>query len=304
MHQGFDESYYILQSNNQGRDVYRDATLVHENYDNRRLSETFTTEAIRVIREQREKPFFIYVPFTAPHFPAEPHPDWEGRSQNGAYGDVVEELDYRIGQILSAVEQAGIADETIVLFISDNGPEGQQRRFASAEPFRGGKWSAYEGGARVPAIIRYPSVIEPAQTSDAIISAIDLFPTLTHACGIEVNLPAGAQKLDGVNVWNTLVGVDAPHARSHLLYWHGWGTATAIRQGRWKLYFDNDPQQTDGVDTTNGPVLFDLHDDVGETTDISASHPNKVKELLRLAQQELADVEQHRLPLGTAEIEQ
>jgi len=178
MHQGFDETYYLLASNNQTQTLWRGEEVVDEAFDNRRFTEAFTREAIRFITAGREKPFFLYLPYTAPHFPAEPHPDWQGHSANGAYGDVVEELDGRIGEILGVLGKNGLDENTIVVFLSDNGPERNQSQFNSAAPYAGGKWSAREGGTRVPCIVRWPGVIPAGRECDRLIAAIDLFPTL------------------------------------------------------------------------------------------------------------------------------
>ena len=298
MHHGFEETYYILNSNNMSRDLYRGDQLVHEAFNNTHLTETFTQEVIRLIKTDSDKPFFIYVPFTAPHFPADAHPQWKGKSQNGAYGDVVEEMDHRIGQILQTLKERKIDDRTLVIFISDNGPEPSQRKFASAEPFSGTKWSSREGGTRVPCIVRWPGVIKPGQVSDQIVSAIDLYPTLAHVCKAPEDISKRGQKVDGVNVWETLMGNDAPHPRTELLYWHGMGQATAIRRGDWKLFFGAGTKHGLDPDISQGPALFNLKEDPGETTDLRARHPQLVKELLELARKLNHEIHQNRIPLG------
>jgi len=295
MHQGFEETYYIVASNNQTKALWRGDELLDESFDNRRFTEAFTKEAIRFITADKNKPFFLYLPYTAPHFPAEAHPDWEGHSANGAYGDVVEEMDSRVGEILDTLKKTGLDDNTIVVFLSDNGPDRSQSRFASAAPLSGIKWTSREGGTRVPCIVRFPGVIPARQISDRLTAAIDLYPTLAHACGVDISIPKGGQKLDGVNVWGTLVGQDWEHARNVLLYWHGWGEATAIRRGDWKLFFGSakgDP----GIE--QGPALFNLKEDPGEQNDVSAEHPDTVKDLLALAREQLKDIHTNYVPIG------
>ena len=299
-HQGFESTYYLLASNNIGRNVYRDDTIVHQDFDNRRLSETITDEVLRVIAEDSEEPFFIYVPFTAPHFPAEAHPDWKGPSNDklAEYVQVVEELDYRVGQILEAVHKRGIDEETLIVFISDNGAQAGQRTTEGAGPYSGMKWSSREGGTRVPAIIRWPGVIQPGQTCDKMIAAIDLYPTLAQACGLELDLPPNAQRLDGVSVWETLTEKAETHARNELLYWHGFGEATAIRRGDHKLYFGSGQKHSADPDVSAGPALFNLSVDPGETTDIRGKHPELVQELLKLARHRLTEINENLTPLG------
>ena len=287
MSHGFDETYYIPASNNMKRELRRGNELLEDNADNTRLTEMFTKEVIRVINTKSDKPFFIYVPFTAPHFPAQAHPDWKGTSSNGAYGDVVEEMDSRMGEILKTLKKNKIDDETLVVFLSDNGPDRSQRKFAKATPYSGGKWTSREGGTRVPCIFRWPGVIKPGRICKELTAAIDLYPTLAEACELEIEIPEGGQKMDGVSVWKTILGKKAKHARTDLLYWQGWGLCDSIRVGDYKLYFGSGKG---GPNIENGPALFNLRDDPSEKTNISAEHPERVKEMLVLAKTRLEDI--------------
>jgi arylsulfatase A-like enzyme len=297
MNQGFDSAYYITKSNNQTKKLYRGAELIQDAFDNSRLTEQFTAEAIKFIEANRAGPSFIYLPFTAPHFPAQAHPDWKGKSKLGAYGDVVEELDSRIGQILTTLSDHKLDENTIVIFTSDNGPEPGQKEWARATPFRGLKWSSLEGGNRVPCIIRWPEVIPDGRVIDEVTAAIDVLPTLAHACGIDLaKITTGSPKIDGVNVWNTLIAKpDNRHARTDLLYWHGWGVLQAIRAGDWKLYLD---QVKEVPGSSDGPVLINLAEDPAERTNLSDKHPQKVRAMKELALEKLADIEANALTLG------
>lgn len=297
MKQGFDSAFYIKRSNNQTKKLWRGDRLVADPFDNRRLTEQFTREAIGFIRANRSKPFFLYLPFTAPHFPAQAHPDWKGRSSNAAYGDVVEELDSRIGEILQALKEEKLDQRTIVVFLSDNGPEPGQRKWASAKPLRGLKWSSLEGGTRVPCIARWPGVIPNNQESDKLIAAIDLLPTLAHACGIDLTPNSNAvPKMDGLNVWDTLIQKkNSKHARTSLLYWNGWAKLEAIRLGEWKLYLG---QVKDVAGSADGRVLFHLKKDPGETTNLAKDHPERVEAMAKLAAQLTADIKATSIPLG------
>jgi arylsulfatase A-like enzyme len=297
MNQGFDTAYYIKQSNNQCKQLWRGDQLVADPFDNRRLSEKFTREAIKFVEANQAEPFFLYLPLTAPHFPAQAHPEWKGESQNGEYGDVVEELDSRVGEILAALNQLKLDRKTIVVFLSDNGPEPGQRNWARATPFRGLKWSSLEGGTRVPCIVRWPGVIPAGRESDKLIAAIDLLPTLAHACGIDLDrVSKESPKLDGVNVWDTLTGKEeALHARTDLLYWNGWAKFQAIRVGEWKLYLDRVKEIRDSQE---GPVLIHLAEDPAEQTNLSDKYPEKVKEMRALAEKRLAEIEENVIPLG------
>ena len=294
--QGFDKTFFIDKSNNQTKKIWRASELIADPFDNRRLTEIFISEAIEFIRSNNKNPFFLYLPFTAPHFPAQAHPDWEGKSKSAAYGDVVEELDGRIGDLLKVLEDEKLKENTIVVFISDNGTEPGQKKWGSAHPFRGMKWSALEGGTRVPCIIRYPGAVPEGKVSDKLTSAIDILPTLAHACGIQ--LKQGSEfvpKVDGLNLWDSLCGKTKKHPRSNLLYFHGWATPQAIRVNEWKLYFDK-VKEIERSDL--GPVLIDLSKDPAENVDRSKEFSAKVKSMQTLAKELLLEIEKNSIPLG------
>ena len=296
--QGFDQAYYINKSNNQTKELWRGDELLEKPFNNRLLTENFTSEAIEFIKaEDKSKPFFLYLPYSAPHFPVQAHPDWKGRSKFGVYGDVVEEMDSRIGEILTVLATEKIDRQTIVVFLSDNGPEPLTKE-SKAEPLRGKKWSALEGGTRVPCIIRWPGVVPAGQESAALIAAIDLLPTLSRACGIDLKaITKGSPTIDGVDVWDTLIGKKGvTHAREDLLYWHGADGFQAIRVGDWKLFRERRHAKVPGGGKR--PALFNLADDIGETNDLSAKFPDKVKELQELAEKRLSDIDASIIPLA------
>ncbi len=292
--QGFDHTFYINKSNNQTDELWRDDKLLEKPYKNHLLTEKFTLEAIDFIQKNKTKPFFLYLPYSAPHFPVEPHPDWKGKSEFGVYGDVVEEMDARIGDILKTLKTQNLDKRTLVIFCSDNGPEPLTKE-SLAKPFRGKKWSSLEGGTRVPCIISWPNVLPAGLKTDAMISAMDLLPTLAHICQIDLikdnpdNLP-----IDGINVWETLLGKSTPHSRNHLLYWHGSNGFEAIRVGNWKLFLDRQDAKMQG----KGPALFHLAIDIEEKIDLSEKHPERVKSMKLLADQQLADIRDNSIPLG------
>ena len=285
--QGFDSTYYINKSNNQTDELWRDDQLLEKPFNNRLLTEKFTTEAIRFIKSNATQPFLLYLPYTAPHFPVEPHPDFKGTSKYGVYGDVVEELDFRIGQILATLDEEKLANDTIIVFLSDNGPEPLTKQ-SKATPFRGKKWSALEGGTRVPCIVRFRDVVPAGVQSDAIIAAIDLLPTLAAACEVDLSAVHDAdQRMDGVNVWATLTGNAKGHARNDLLYWHGSDGFQAIRMGDWKLFVDG---KAADLGQGDAPVLIDLSKDLDESTDVSQLHPDVVEQMKRLAARQLKQI--------------
>jgi len=318
--QGFDSTYYLSHSNNQTKKIWRANEVVEDPFDNRKLSEQFTTESIRFIREHKDKPFFLYLPYTAPHFPVEPHPDWKGRSKFGNFGDVVEEMDARIGELLATLKELAIDNHTIVIFTSDNGPNPKEP--SSPLPFRGEKWSALEGGTRVPCIVTWPGVIPAGQVNDNLVSAMDLLPTLCRASGIDWKSKShGKPKIDGIDVWDTLLGKTNKNPRNELLYWHGRSPEPqAFRSGESKIFFDRTHAfQGSGTDRAtraqsskiapirakltsgaNPPILFNLRDDPGETTDLNEAFPDKLKALRVRAEALIAELKADPiLPIST-----
>jgi arylsulfatase A len=312
--QGFDWTYYIPSSNNQTDLLRSGDEVVEQPFDNRLLTQQFTDKALEFIRTHRQKPFFLYLPYTAPHFPVQPHPEWQGRSKFGAYGDVVEELDHRIGGILTTLDELEIRKQTLIVFCSDNGPQSGEQ--ASAFPFRGHKWSPLEGGTRVPCIINWPGVIPAGREIGALVSAMDLLPTLSRACGIDwAGKSRGKPKIDGLDLWDTLLGKPAGRPRQELLFWHGMDAEPqAIRVGGWKLFFDRrhalkgpgletaTPEQAAKIqpyrdalkpDAAATPFLVHLTDDPAELIDRSAEFPDKVKSLRDRAAALKAEIRAH-----------
>jgi len=309
--QGFDETYFIPLSNNQTTKILRGNEVVEDPFENRLLTEKFTTEAIRFIRENAGKPFFLYLPYSAPHFPVEPHPEWAGKSSFGDYGDVVEEMDFRIGEILATLDELGIEDNTIVIFTSDNGPQNGEQ--ALADPFRGTKWSALEGGTRVPCVMRWTSTWPKNVVSDIPMNAMDFLPTLCEAAGIDWKSKSkGKPVIDGRNVFNSpsILAATAEQPTEELLYWEGMSDEPrAIRIGHWKLFFDRKYAVEGGgtkrateeqaekikaiVEQTKpgDPLLFNLAEDPDETVNLSREFPDKVDELLNRAKQLKAGID-------------
>ena len=204
--QGFDESFFINKSNNQTKKIWAGGEVVQNPFDNKFLTEQFTNGAKAFINKNKDVPFFLYVPYSAPHFPLDAHPDWKGKSEYGVYGDVVEEMDSRVGEILSELNKNKLTEKTIVVFMSDNGPEPLTKESKSI-PFRGKKWSALEGGNRGPCIIKSFGESRRGTVYNKTFSAMDILPSLAHACGIDIaERPKEVPPIDGVNLWDELTG--------------------------------------------------------------------------------------------------
>lgn len=309
--QGFAHAYYLPLSNNQTDEIWLGDEITEKPFENRLLTERITTDAIRFIGNHKDRPFLLYIPYTAPHFPVEPHPDWQGRSKFGKYGDVVEELDSRIGDLLRTLGELDLTEHTIVVFTSDNGPNPNEG--ADCKPYRGEKWSALEGGTRVPCIVSWPGTLPAGATSDALVSALDLLPTLSRACGIDWQGKTSGMPIDGIDQWDVLTGKSATDPRSDLLLWHGMdGGPQALRSGDWKWFGDRrhalegmgtkraTPAQAAQIaryreqlaeNVPNPPFLFNLDKDPGETIDLSEIHPEKNKVMQARAERLAAVVE-------------
>jgi arylsulfatase A len=240
--------------------------------EQRQFTRAYTQEAAKFIHDRRAGPFFLYMPHNAVHLPIYPHPEFTGRSPHGIYSDWVEEVDWSVGQVLEAVRAAGIENNTLVMFTSDNG--GTPRAVNS--PLRGNKGSTWEGGVRDPAVVWAPGRIKPGSTSDMICGNIDLLPTFAHLAGAAVPTD---RVIDGRDLWPVLSSLttQGPHDT-----WHYYRNTTleAVRHGDWKLFVDG-PQKNQ---------LYNLRDDIGESRNVIASHPDVVAKLTAVAQRMIADI--------------
>lgn len=216
-----------------------------------------------------DRPFFLYVPFTQVHHPALPHPDFAGKSGNGAFADSMIEVDHRTGQVLDAIDAAGITDDTIVVWASDNGPLlipslGPQ---ADSGPFRGYLGSAYEGQLRVPCIVRWPGHVEPGRVSDDIVSILDFYATFAAVAGATDRVPTD-RAIDSLDQTAHWLG-QAPSPRDHVIAFVG-DTLAAVKWRQFKLHFvefGNEPGHRYRVDLAT-PQLFNIASDPKELWDI------------------------------------
>ena len=192
--QGFDNFFGVPYSNDMDNHyykhidfqspplpLYRNTELVESGPDQRYLTKIYTEEAVRLIKNRSEKPFFIYLAHNMPHYPLHPSPAFKGKSDLGIYGDVIMELDWSAGEIVKTLKEEGIYENTIFIFTSDNGPAA-----GSALPLRGRKAQTWEGGQRVPGIISWPGTIPAGIVSDQFVSTMDLFPTLAKISGSKI----------------------------------------------------------------------------------------------------------------------
>ena len=292
--QGFDHYFGIPYSNDMQRKstetgqrvvpLVRDdkvAELLTDEAQSR-IVERYTDEAVRFLRENRERPFFLYLPHSAVHTPIHPGAAFAGKSANGRFGDWVEEVDWSTGKVLDTLKELKLDRRTLVMFTSDNGPwliKGTDG--GSAGPLRGGKGSTWEGGMREPTLAWWPGRIAPGTVSDAVAGTIDLLPTVVSITGGQV--PA-EPVIDGRDLSPVLFGKAKQSPREAHYYFAGYNLQ-AVRQGPWKLAIAAQP----GI-TGNEPRLYNLDQEIGEQTDVAAAHPDVVAKLQALATRMAAEI--------------
>jgi arylsulfatase A len=242
-------------------------------------------------RAKTGKPFFLYLPLSSPHTPIVPSKDWKGRSGLGDYGDFVMETDWAVGEVLAAIEKAGVADNTLVVFTSDNGcsPAAgtaaleKQGHFASAG-FRGYKADVWDGGHRVPFLVRWPGTVKPDSRSDRLVCLTDLFATFADVVGAK--LPAAAGE-DSVSFLPDLLG--KPGKPRDAVVHHSIEGRFAVRDGQWKLCLCAGSGGWSKGGGTDAPQLYDMAADPGETRNRAADQPDVVARLTKLLESYVAD---------------
>lgn len=248
------------------------------------MPKLYTQRITSTIRESANsgKPFFLYYAHNYPHTPYQAGKAFRWKSQDGERGDVIQELDWSVGEMLAALNQKGIADNTIVIFTSDNGPTSNRY----AKPYRGTKYVTLEGGHRVPFIFHWPARIKTPFVSKVSIHAIDVFPTLSKAIGAE--LPSG-RIYDGESLLPLLDGRSHKRAATQPFYYYNCENLQAIRSGPWKLHLPRNKEQVPFWDKNKAfiklqkPVLYNLIADQTESTDVAAANPMVVQKMRKLA---------------------
>lgn len=249
--------------------------------DDRFSSRKILPKALEFIRANKEKPFFLYYASNIPHTKWIPLPEFKGSSKQGVYGDCVQQLDWEVGELLKELEAHGLTEDTLVIFASDNGPQLNAEGYGSSGALRDGKWTDFEGGIRVPCIMKWPGKIPTGATNDEIVGIIDMLPTFCGLAGVDV--PAD-RIIDGKNIFPYMAGqtVLSPIHETFIV------PGSTIRSGDWKLLVKTQSPgggvnkgKTDRVSAEAGS-LFNLKEDVGETKDVSREFPEKVADLTRM----------------------
>lgn len=272
---GFDEYAGLLYSNDMHPvELFEGEEITTADVDQAALTRAYTDQAIDFVERHADGPFFVYLAHTMPHIPLHVEDEFSGRSAGGRYGDVVESLDHHIGRLLDRLDDLGLAEDTLVMVTSDNGPwfEG------STGGLRGTKLHTYEGGIRVPFVARWPGRIPAGAVSDEVVCLFDLLPTLAALAGGTVPRD---RPIDGVDIADVLTGGSMPVQRA-LFFFHWW-TLNAVRWGRWKLHLDRFPRDPSRAQGRELPQLFDLELDPAETYDLKDRHSDVLEQLTGMA---------------------
>lgn len=258
--------------------LYKNEKIIEEEPDQRVLTKRYTEEVTQFIKANKNKPFFMYYANNFPHTPLYASQDFEGKSSRGLYGDVVAELDWSIGKIQKTLIDLKLDDNTLIIFTSDNGPWlVQMEHGGSAGLLSDGKNSTYEGGMRVPGIARWPGKIKTNVISEALISNMDILPTLASLAG--ANLPADIA-LDGISFAEVLLGNKAK-VREVLPYYFN-ENLYALRKGPWKIHFVTHKGYSPlPPEVLTVPLLYNLENDPSEKYDLAKEFPTIVEELTK-----------------------
>lgn len=303
--QGFDYFYGTPTSNDGIANLYRNEELIEPKSNMATLTQRYTDEAIGFIRKNQEQPFFVYIPHTMPHTRLDASAKFKGKSKRGLYGDVIEEIDFNVGRILDAINELKLAENTYVLFTSDNGPWLIKNKDhavghlpgdhgGSAGPLRSGKVSTFEGGVRVPTIVWAPGRVPAGTTCDSIATTMDVMPTFAALAGAEVPTD---RVIDGEDIRRLFHGEFNSANPDKAYFYYLRVHLQAVRQGKWKLHLPREKEPVGAAPFSRNthiapadrigfekPFLVDLTNDLGETTNVASDNAQVVERLLGLAE--------------------
>ena len=270
--------------------LFRNELVIEYPCDQTTITRRYTEEAIRFINENDDAPFFLYLPHTMVHLPLAVSPAFDN-PDNDLITNAIQEVDWSVGEILKSVKQAGIAENTLVVFTSDNGAA-----VGSSLPLRAKKGSVYDGGIREPTLMWWPGKIPAGSACSEVAASIDLMPTFARLSGVD--LPE--RKIDGKDIWSLMSGaVDAKSPHDAYVLMHGPGT---VRSGKWKFYPWQEGKGRQNRDnakwqpSTDPVQLYDTVADIGETTNVAAQYPEVVKRLQHAYDTHVAEIKANQRP--------
>jgi arylsulfatase A-like enzyme len=320
LNQGFDEYFGLPYSNdmwpvgydgkplNEGhKSFYPRLPLIEGNEtvgyvddldDQSQLTTMYTERAIKFIEKNKDHPFFLYLPHSMVHVPLGVSDKFKGKSEQGMFGDVMMEVDWSVGQVLETLKKNNLDKSTLVIYTSDNGPWLNFGNHAgSALPLREGKGNMWEGGDRVPCIMRWPGKIPAGKECKKIASTIDILPTLCNVTGADQPV----KKIDGVDIWPLMAGIEGAEPRKQFYYYYG-RQLCGVREGDWKLMFPHTYRSYEGVEPgkdgfpgpysqgTCGLELYNLKEDISEKKVVTDEYPEIVERLKRIGDQAREDL--------------
>ena len=252
------------------------------------------------------KPFFVYLPYTATHFPTMPHPDFAGKTGNGVWGDLLAQIDSYVGELLDTIDSLGISENTIVIFTADNGPEAleyggtsltvETAVHGSAGPWRGTLFTGFEGALRVPFAIRWPGKIPASGVSDEIVHAMDLFPTLATFVGSK---PPQDRPIDGIDISDFLLGKSKTSGREGFIVYMG-NDVFGVKWRNWKLHFKEQDAWNTIMRTYTMPRAYNLMNDPQELDNVLFPHTWVPKAALPQLEEHVASLKEFPpIPTGT-----
>ena len=259
--------------------------------DQRNLTTSYTERAVTFIEEHNNEPFFLYVPHSMPHVPLFVSDKFKGKSEQGLYGDVIMEIDWSVGRIVDALTRTGVAENTLVIFTSDNGPWLSYGNHAgSAGPLREGKGTTWEGGQREPCIMWWPGKIPAGTVCDEFCTTMDVLPTVAHLAGAE----QPKKRIDGHDIRPLMFGEEGAKSPYEFFAYYWLRDLEAVRSGPWKLVFPHTYRSLTGEPGKDGHpagytrsrtdlALFHLDEDIGEQRNVLKEHPEVVARLQEAA---------------------
>ena len=285
--------------------LFENETIINadmQSQDAEQYITNYTKRAVSFIERNAKRPFFFYLAHSLPHVPLFVSEKYRNRSKTGLYGDVIEEIDWSVGQVLGALRRNKLDKNTLVIFTSDNGPWlSYGNHSGSAGPLREGKGTCWEGGVREPCIMRWPGKIPANSVSNSMLMTIDILPTIANLIGA----PLPAKPIDGLDVWPLIsgaAGAKNPHEAYFYYYQNNQLQAVVSGDGRWKLMLPHTYRTLAGrAGGTGGqpvqyeqrkieaPQLYDLEADIGESRDVAAEHPDIVAQLQTFAEKARAE---------------
>ena len=283
-----DDPNYFPSSASYNVPLLQDERVIERPAEQRTITRRYTEKAVKFIRENRDKPFFVYLPHSMPHIPLFASDAFRGSSIRGLYGDVIQEIDWSVGQILQTLRELDLAEKTLVMFSSDNGPWlAFHTHGGSAGPLRAGKGTTFEGGQRVPTLFWWPGKIQAGSVVAEMGATMDVMATVANLAGVKAPMD---RKLDSHDLSPALLGA-GKSPRNTMAYWTR-AELHAYREGPWKLHVkQREPVHYGRAVELEKPELYHVEHDISERYNVAEKHPEVVKRLLRAIEKHRADID-------------